>query len=250
MFLSRVIIADDHPLFRSALARLLEEGSGLEEGSSLEVVAQVSDGQEALELSRRLRPEVVLMDVIMPKMDGIAATRAIKAELPRTIVLVMTASDDLDHLAEALRAGAAGYVLKTSSFREITDAISKVLEGESPLDSGVAKRLLVRLLEQSQQKRPQGKLEEESGAISSQDSPPRRTHSPLPAGARSLSSRELEVLRLIAQGETNQRIAGELLLSTSTVKKHVHRVISKLGVSDRTQAAIMAIELGLLSNVS
>jgi DNA-binding NarL/FixJ family response regulator len=248
MFLSRVIIADDHPLFRSALARLLEEGSGLEEGSSLEVVAQVSDGQEALELSRRLRPEVVLMDVIMPEMDGIAATRAIKAELPSTIVLVMTASDDLDHLAEALRAGAAGYVLKTSSFREITDAISKVLEGDSPLDSGVAKRLLVRLLEQSQ-KKPQGMLEEEPGTISSQDSPLRRTHSPLPAGARSLSPRELEVLRLIAQGETNQQIAGELLLSTSTVKKHVHRVISKLGASDRTQAAIIAIELGLLSNL-
>ena len=238
---SRIIIADDHPLFRSALARLLEECSGLE------VVAQAGDGEEALELSLRLRPEVVVMDVIMPKMDGIAATRAIKRELPRTIVIVMTASEDLDHLAEALRAGAAGYVLKTATPQEIRSAISTALEGESPLDPEVARRLLVRLLEGSQEK-PQGTREDEPGASGGEGLLERHTHSPLPAGARSLSPRELEVLRLIARGETNQQIAAELLLSTSTVKKHVHKVISKLGASDRTQAAILAIDLGLLSN--
>ncbi len=238
----RVIIADDHPLFRAALTRLVE-GS-----PEVDVVAEAADGLQALELCRRLRPELVVMDVIMPEMDGIAATRAIKAELPHTIVIVMTASEDMDHLAEALRAGAAGYVLKTASSQEITDAISKVLEGESPLDPEVAKRLLVRLLERSQDK-PQGTPEEEPGVVSGEGSPERRTRPPLPAGARSLSPRELEVLRLIARGETNQQIAADLLLSTSTVKKHVHRVINKLGASDRTQAAIMAIELGLLSNL-
>jgi len=145
----RIVVADDHPLFRSALASLLE-------GSGLEVVAQASDGEQALELCRRLRPDVVVMDVIMPKMDGIAASRAIKAELPGTIVLMMTASEDLDHLAEALRAGAAGYLLKTASSQKTIETIGKALEGESPLDPGVSRRLLVRLLKRSEE--TQGQL--------------------------------------------------------------------------------------------
>jgi DNA-binding NarL/FixJ family response regulator len=232
----RIVVADDHPLFRSALASLLE-------GSGLDVVAQASDGEQALELCRRLRPDVVVMDVIMPKMDGIAASRAIKAELPGTIVLMMTASEDLDHLAEALRSGAAGYVLKTASCQLITEAIGKALEGESPLDPGVSRRLLVRLLKRNEE--TQGQL----GPASGEGPPERRTRKPLPAGARSLSPREVEVLRLMARGETNQQIASELFLSTSTVKNHVHGVISKLGVSDRTQAVVLALELGLLSNL-
>src|SRR5215204_5875951 len=103
---SRIVVADDHPLLRSALRSLLGESP------DVEVVAEANDGQEALELCKRLKPELVLMDVIMPTMDGIEATRAIKAELPQTIVLMMTASENLDHLAEALRAGAGGYILK------------------------------------------------------------------------------------------------------------------------------------------
>jgi two-component system, NarL family, response regulator DegU len=231
----RIIVADDHPLFRSALTSLLE-------GPGLEVVAQASDGEQALELCRRLRPDVVVMDVIMPKMDGIAASRAIKAELPGTIVLMMTASEDLDHLAEALRAGAAGYLLKTASSQKTIETIGKALEGESPLDPGVSRRL-VRLLKRSEE--TQGQL----GPASGEGPPERRTRKPLPAGARSLSHREVEVLRLMARGETNQQIASELFLSTSTVKNHVHKVISKLGVSDRTQAVVLALELGLLSNL-
>ena len=234
---SRIVVADDHPLFRSALASLLEEGSGLE------VVAQAGDGEQALELCRRLRPDVVVMDVIMPKMDGIAASRAIKAELPHTIVLMMTASEDLDDLAQALTAGAVGYVLKTAPTQEITQAIGRALEGESPLDPEVARRLIVRLLERGQE------THVPLGPAAGEGPPERRARTPLPPGARSLSPRELEVLRLMARGETNQQIAAELLLSTSTVKKHVHQVISKLGASDRTQAAILALELGLLPNV-
>jgi two-component system response regulator DegU len=233
----RIVVADDHHLFRSALASLLE-GSG-----GLEVVAQASDGEQALELCRRLRPDVVVMDVIMPKMDGIAASRAIKAELPGTIVLMMTASEDLDHLAEALRSGAAGYLLKTASSQKTIETIGKALEGESPLDPGVSRRLLVRLLKRNEE--TQGQL----GPASGEGPPERRTRKPLPAGARSLSPREVEVLRLMARGETNQQIASELFLSTSTVKNHVHKVISKLGVSDRTQAVVLALELGLLSNL-
>src|SRR5215207_11000677 len=121
---ARIVVADDHPLFRSALRTLLE---GSEE---VEVIAEATDGKETLELSRRLEPDLVLMDMIMPKMDGVAATRAIKSELPRTIVLVMTASEDSEHLLSALRAGAGGYVLKSADPEQITEAIHKVLEHE------------------------------------------------------------------------------------------------------------------------
>jgi DNA-binding NarL/FixJ family response regulator len=234
---SRIVIADDHPLLRSALRRLLEESP-----EDVEVVAEAADGQETLELCRRFEPELVLMDVIMPRMDGIAATRAIKAELPRTIVLVVTASESIDHLAEALRAGAAGYILKTASPQQITNAIRRVLEGESPLDQEVAIRLLVHLTNEKRERQegePGGPVSE---VLSSQEW---RTTPAAPKGG--LSPREVEVLRLMARGHTNQQIAEELLVSTSTVKNHVHQILSKLGVSDRTQAAIMAIELGLLA---
>jgi DNA-binding NarL/FixJ family response regulator len=232
---SRIVIADGHPLFRSALRRLLEESP------EMEVVAEAADGQEALELCRRFRPELVLMDVIMPTMDGIAATRAIKAELPRTIVLVMTASESMEHLAEALRAGVGGYILKSASPQQTTDAVRRVLEGEFSINQQVAMRLLVHLTnERRAEQEPVGQVPE----VLSKEG--RTTPSALD---RELSPREVEVLRLIAHGYTNQQIAKELLLSNSTVKNHVQRILSKLGASGRTQAAIMAIEIGLLSNL-
>ncbi len=217
---SRIVVVDDHPLFRSALGRMLDAQS------DLEVVGEASDGQEAVALCRRLRPELVLMDVRMPRMDGLEATRAIKGELPRTIVLVLTALEDPNHLSEALRAGAAGYVLKSAPVAQIIAAVRKVLIGESPLDQEIATRLLMRLAQEAPR---------EEGA---------REGASLP---RSLSPRETEVLRLTAQGRTNQQIARALLISVSTVKKHVQSIISKLGVSDRTQAAVRAVELGVLT---
>jgi DNA-binding NarL/FixJ family response regulator len=236
---ARIVIADDHPLFRSALRTLLEQSS-----TDVQVVAEATDGQEALELSRRLKPELVLMDVIMPEMDGVAATRAIKAELPHTIVLVMTASEDLEHLLTSLRAGAGGYILKSADPEQITEAVHQVLEGEFPIDQEVAKRLLLRLSEEKQQRQeePVGPAPEEPTTTQERRMPPAAVQA-----SRELSPREVEVLRLIAHGHTNQQIANELLLSTSTVKNHVQRILSKLGASDRTQAAIMAIEIGLLS---
>ena len=234
---SRIVVADDHPLFRSAVRILVEENP------DVEVVAEANDGQQAVDLCRRFNPDLVLMDVIMPRMDGIASTRAIKAQLPRTVVLVMTASEDLDHLAEALRAGAGGYILKSAPPEQITDAIRKALEGEFPLDQEVATRLLLHLTKHKRERQ-----EEAAGPVpeTPTTTQERRT---MPAAelARDLSPREVEVLRLIARGRTNPQIAKEMLLSTSTVKNHVQRILSKLGVSDRTQAAILAIELGLLS---
>src|SRR3712207_6408756 len=139
---ARLIIADDHPLYRSAVSRTLEEHSSL-----WEVVAEAADGLEALELCRSSRPDLVLMDVGMPRMGGLAATRAIKEELPLTIVLIMTALEEPDNLAEALRAGAAGYVTKTAAPQQIIGAVQQVLDGEYPLNQEVAKRLLLDLVD-------------------------------------------------------------------------------------------------------
>jgi DNA-binding NarL/FixJ family response regulator len=233
---ARIVIADDHPLFRSALRTLLEESE------ELEVIAEATDGKETLGLSRRLRPDLVLMDVIMPKMDGVAATRAIKSELPRTVVLVMTASEDSEHLLSALRVGAGGYVLKTADPERITEAVHKALEREFPLDQEVAKRLLLRLSQEKQERQ-----EEEEWVNPVPEATTQERGTPPAAANMELSPREAEVLRLIAHGRTNEQIARELLLSTSTVKNHVGHILSKLGASDRTQAAIMAIEMGLIS---
>jgi DNA-binding NarL/FixJ family response regulator len=233
---ARIVIADDHPLFRSALRTLLEESG------EVEVIAEATDGKETLGLSRRLRPDLVLMDVIMPKMDGVAATRAIKSELPRTVVLVMTASEDSEHLLSALRVGAGGYVLKSADPEEIIEAVHKALEGEFPLDQEIAKRLLLRLSQEKQER------QEAEGVSPVPEAPATQERGTTHAAAnRELSPREAEVLMLIAHGRTNEQIARELLVSTSTVKNHVGQILSKLGASDRTEAATMAIEMGLIS---
>jgi two-component system, NarL family, response regulator LiaR len=239
---ARIIVAEEHPLFRSVLRELLSGQSGLE------VVGEAVDGEQAVGLCRRLRPELVLLGLSMPRMDGLTATRAIKWEFPATRVLVLTAFEDPDRLAEAIKAGATGYILKSTPPTRIIEAVRKVLLGETPLDQEVCTRLLMRLLERSPEETHGTPEEERIGR--GEGSPERRAHPPLPGGgAGSFSPREAEVLRLLAQGYTNQQIASELFLSTSTVKKHVQKIIGKLGVSDRTQAAVLAVELGLLSNL-
>jgi DNA-binding NarL/FixJ family response regulator len=215
----KIVVADDHPLFRSALKEFFDAQDGLE------VVAEAADGQEAVQLCRRLQPELVVMDVSMPKLDGLEATIHIKEELPRTIVLMLTASEEPNHLSRALEVGAAGYVLKTLPPKQIVEAVRNTLAGESPLNPELASRLLLRLMEKAPKK---AENEEESLRL------------------RSLSPREEEVLRLMARGHANQQIARELHLSVSTVKKHARNIILKLEVSDRTQAAVKAIELGVI----
>src|SRR5215217_1140970 len=230
---ARIVLADDHPLIVEMLRRILSEHS------DLEVAGEATNGREALELCRRLRPELALLDVRMPEMDGLEATRAIKRAFPRTIVLLLTAHEDPNYMAQAIVGGASGYVLKCATPKQILGEIRKALRGESALDQEVAMRLLRRVLEEAP-KNNEGPAE---GAPSAARPFEERPGSSLP---EALSKREVEVLRLLALGQSNQEIARSIFVSVSTVKKHVRHVVEKLGVSDRVQAAVRAAELGLL----
>jgi DNA-binding NarL/FixJ family response regulator len=217
----RLAIVDDHELARDSLRDMLADEPGLE------VVGEAANGREALLLCSRLHPELVLMDVRMPEMDGLEATKEIKRRYPEISVLMVTMHENPDYLLEALKAGAAGYVLKDASQQEILSAVQRVHSGESPLDPELAARLLRRLAAEVGDE-PRSTLQRP------------REHT------ESLSPRELEVLGLLKLGKTNRQIAEELVISSGTVKRHVENIIAKLGVSDRTHAAVKAIELGIL----
>ena len=210
---ARLVIADDHELSRAGLRAMLTGQRGLE------LVGEAANGREALALCRRLQPDLALIDVRMPEMDGLATCRRIKQECPATSVILVTIHENPEYLLEALKAGAAGYVLKDITQRELIASVGRVLHGESLLN----KELVIRLLQH----------------MDSETSSHEELH------LKQLTAREYEVLRLLAQGQTNPQIAGSLSISVSTVKIHVEHILTKLGVSDRTQAAVRAIELGL-----
>jgi DNA-binding NarL/FixJ family response regulator len=232
---ARIVIAEDHPLFREALRHIVSREA------DLEVVGEAKDGVDALEHCRRLQPDLVLMDLGMPRMDGLEPTRAIKKEFPRTIVLVLTASVEIGSFSEAIKAGASGYILKDASSQEIVESIRRVLRGESPLDQELAMQLLLRQMDEGLNEEEESSTRIPSGSLPLVK---RLQSSPF---SELLTSREIEVLELMAQGQTNREIAQNLSVALTTVKGHVHKIISKLEVSDRTQAAVRAIELGLLS---
>ncbi len=206
----------------------------LEREPDVEIVGEAQNGRQAVELTRSLNPDLVLMDVRMPKMDGLQATQAIKQELPQISVLIVTSHEEPDYLFEAIKVGCAGYVLKEASQEELTTAIRKVLDGESLLDPQLSAQLLRRMVDETQKKNEEPE----------QAPPSERKEALLP---QPLSPREAEVLGLVAQGQTNRQIAKNLLISLGTTKIYVKRIIEKLEVSDRTQAAVKAVELGLLS---
>ena len=221
---ARLLLVDDHDLYRSSLRDMLADEP------SVEVVGEAPGGREAVALSTRVRPDLVLMDIRMPEMDGLEATREIKRKNPGISVLMVTMQEDPDYLFEALKVGAAGYVLKDATQEEMLSAVLGVISGDSPLDPDLAGQLLRRLVDDVQQ-RP---------------APPEREERPRDRLVQSLTARELEVLGFVARGYTNRQIANESVISVGTVKNHVEHIIAKLGVSDRTQAAVQAYEMRII----
>ena len=205
----RVLIVDDHSVVREGLRMFLERDP------DLEVVGEAADGAEALEQARQIRPDVVIMDLLMPVMDGIAATQAIRRELPETEVLALTSVLENVSVVEAIRAGAIGYLLKDTQASELRTAIKAAAAGQVQLSSQASAYLL--------------------GAI--------RT----PKLPEPLTPREMDVLRLLAQGQSNKEIARALHLVEETVKSHVRHILAKLSVQSRTQAVLAAIRLGIVS---
>ena len=204
----RVLIADDHDVVRQGLRTYLELDP------ELEVVGEAADGREAVHLAHRLRPNVVLMDLLMPELDGVAATKIIRSELPETEVVALTSVLEDASVVGAVRAGAIGYLLKDTKAQELRHAIKSAAAGQVQLAPQAAARLM---REVSAPERPE-----------------------------TLSEREVDVLRLLARGLANKEIAGELSIAEKTVKTHVSSILGKLGVQSRTQAALYAGRIGLV----
>lgn len=212
---ARVIIADDHPMFRAGVRERLERLD-----SGIDVVGEASDGQEAYELCGRLRPDVVLLDIAMPRLNGIEATRKIKAEWPEIGILVLTLYDDEQYIYALIDAGAAGYLLKTADGAELADAVHRIRQGEAVLSPAVTQKVLRRMADGGR--------------------PAER-----PA-ASPLSEREREVLRLAARGASNKLIARELQVSVRTVHAHMRHIFNKMGVASRTEAVMQGVRQGWL----
>jgi DNA-binding NarL/FixJ family response regulator len=214
----RVLLVDDQALFREGLEILLSVHK------DMLVVGQASNGQEAVEVAAQVQPDVILMDVRMPILNGVQATRRLKKALPQCRVIVLTTFDDDEYVFDALRAGAAGYLLKDVPSARLVEAIRATARGDSILEPSVAAKVIAEFT---------------------------RVSSLVPAAqmeqlVEPLSERELEILGLIARGASNKEIADRLFIAEGTVKNHVTHILGKLGVRDRTQAALKARELGLL----
>ncbi len=212
-----ILIVDDHAVVREGLRTFLELQHGLE------VIGEAADGVEAVKQARQLRPDVILMDLVMPALDGVGAMRALREEVPDSRVIVLTSFLDDDRVLPAIHAGAAGYLLKNVEPSELARAIVAAHRGEAIIDPSAAARLVQALAEGS---------------------------APRHAEAERLTRREREVLELIAGGRSNKRIALELGIAEKTVKTHVGHLLAKLGVADRTQAALLAVRDGLVGHRS
>jgi NarL family two-component system response regulator LiaR len=211
--LIRVLIADDHAILRKGIRALLSTEP------DIQVVGETGDGLETVAQAQALRPDVILMDLVMPEMDGIEATRRITAEQPGVHILVLTSFAADDKVFPAIKAGALGYILKDSGPAELVQAIHQVYRGQPSLEPSIALKMLQEL-----------------------SHPPQRPPTPEP-----LSERELEVLRLLAQGKSNREIADQLVITELTVRTHVSNILGKLHLASRTQAALYALKEGLAS---
>lgn len=215
--LIRLVLADDHEVTRTGFVALLAGNP------EFEVVGQARDGEEALALCEQLRPDIAILDIRMPRLNGLGAARLLQQRQPEVKVVIFTMDDSPDHLEAAMTAGAVGYLLKDASRDEVIGALQRVAQGEEALNSAVSARLLRRLTERGSGQIPQ---------------------------AQALTARERQVLGLVAGGFSNREIGEKLGITTGTAKAHVERVIGKLGASDRTQAAVRGIALGLVAQPS
>ncbi|MET7754958.1 response regulator transcription factor [Streptomyces sp. NPDC005389] len=238
----RVVVADDQAVVREGIVMLL----GLLAG--VEVVGSARDGEEAVALTAELAPDVVLMDLRMPRCDGVEATRRIRERHPGTEIVVLTTYADDDSLFPALRAGARGYLTKDASGEEIVRSLRDVTDGRAGLSPTVQRRLLEQLLERAEGAERAGPSGGTGpGTADSADSAATEaTAGPVVPGADGLIERETEVLVLVADGLSNQEIAGRLRISTATVKTHINNLFAKTGVRDRAQAVRYAYQHGLV----
>ena len=211
----RVLLADDHALFRAGIASLLDAWGH-------EVVAEAGDGIEALERTRELRPELVLMDITMPRCGGLEATRLIKAEMPEVKIVMVTVSQDEADLLEAIKSGAEGYLLKDMSDTEFERTLSGIAEGEAPLSKGLAAKILEEFARVSRREAAEEDDRDE------------------------LTDREQEVLQLVTEGSTNREIAEALFIAESTVNFHMKNILSKLHLRNRAEAVAYALRSGLV----
>lgn len=211
----KVVIADDHVLFREGTRKLIEHEE------DMDVVGEADDGEETVRLVKELEPDVVLMDIAMPKVNGIEATRQVKARQPSTAVLILTAYDNDQYIVALLEAGAAGYLLKNVSGNDLVNAIRAVHAGEAVLHPAIAQKVFSRF----------GTGGKEPGEASRMPE---------------VSEREIEILRLAAKGMSNQDIAGELFLSRRTVQAHLANIFRKMDVGSRTEAVLQALKKGWL----
>lgn len=212
----RILLAEDHKVVREGTRRLLESQN------DFEVIGEASDGIEAVDLAKKLKPEIIVMDVSMPRLNGIEATKQIKTLYPNIAILVLTGYDDDEYVFALLEAGAAGYLLKESSGDELIEAIRQVMAGEPVLHPKIMKKVLNRMRSTSEETAPQV-----SGEV--------------------LSDREMEVLRLAASGMSNMEIADKLTLSVRTVQTHLRSIFNKLGVGSRSEAIVYGLKKGWLA---
>lgn len=211
----KVLIADDHKLFRQGLIGLMKTRDDL-----VEVIGEAETGEEAVNLTEQLRPDVILMDIYMPEMDGLQAAKIIHARFPEIAIVMLTSSERDGHLYEAVQVGCSGYLLKSLDANELFDMLSGVVKGETAMTRAMAGRLLKVIANRM--------VDEEKGE-------------------QALTERELFVLRLVASGASNQEIAQKLSISVNTVKSHLKNILDKLQLENRTQAATYAVQHGLIS---